>query len=268
MIIDGKKIAQEWQQNLKAELDSLKATPGLAIILVGSNPASLLYVNKKQKTAAELGIKCQIFDFAEDVEQADLLNTIQKLNNDSQINGIVVQLPLPKALNESVILNSILPQKDVDGFSPCSKFVPATALGVLDLIKRTHNNLNGLNAVVIGRSKIVGAPVAKLLLQANCTVSICHSHTKNLTDFTKLADIIVIACGQAKLLKKDMVKTDCIIIDVGINTFDGKICGDSDFENLKDYVANITPVPGGVGPMTVAMLMHNTILAYRQQNHD
>ncbi|MFI3241668.1 MAG: bifunctional 5,10-methylenetetrahydrofolate dehydrogenase/5,10-methenyltetrahydrofolate cyclohydrolase [Alphaproteobacteria bacterium] len=259
MIIDGKQIAKDVELNIKEVIETNDICLGLAIILIGDDEASHIYVNNKLKMAQRIGINCEVIKFEEDVSDFELISQIEALNEDNAINGVIVQLPIPKHLDENKILSLISPQKDVDGFNPLSKFMPATAIGVVKILETVIDDFAGLNAVVIGRSKIVGKPVAELLLSKNCTVTQCHRHTKDLSLYTKNADIVVVATGVPNLLTKDMVKQDCIIVDVGINRVDGKLCGDSDFVNLKDYVKAITPVPGGVGPMTVACLMDNVL---------
>ncbi len=260
MIIDGKKIAQEALENIRLTINECELKLGLAIILIGDDPASQIYVNNKIKAANKIDIKANVIKFEEDVSDFEVISQIEALNEDKNINGIIIQLPIPKHLNEKKLLSLVSPLKDVDGFNPMSSYMPATAVGVIRLLDTLINDYNGLNAVVVGRSKVVGSPVAKMLLEKNCTVTLCHKHTKDLSLHTKYADILVVAAGVENLVTKDMVKKDCIIIDVGINkNAEGKLCGDTDYKNLKDYVKAITPVPGGVGPMTVAMLMDNVL---------
>ncbi len=259
MIIDGKQIAAQVAENIKQTINECGLKLGLAIILIGEDDASKVYVNNKIKRAQEIGINANLIKFNEEVSDFEVINQIEALNQDPNTQGIIVQLPIPKHLDEDKILKLISPSKDVDGFNPMSKFMPATAIGVIKVLETVINDFTGLNAVVIGRSKIVGKPVAELLLNKNCTVTLCHRHTKNLSLHTKNADILVVATGVANLITKDMVKQDCIIVDVGINRINGKLCGDCDFANLKDYVKAITPVPGGVGPMTVVSLMDNVL---------
>ena len=269
-IIDGKKIADKILNDLKSKIKNLKEKPGLALVLVGNNPASEIYVNFKEKTCKEIGFYCERFNLDENISEMDLLNLVNDLNQKSNINGILVQLPLPKHISENLITNSILPHKDVDGFTAVNLghlfsektiLAPATARAVLHLIESTGIKIEGKNAVVVGRSNIVGKPVAMMLLDKNATVIICHSKTKNLAEHTKKADILVVAVGKPKLIKQDIVKEGAVVIDVGINRVDGKIIGDVDFENVKEVAGYITPVPGGVGPMTIAMLLDNTLKA-------
>ena len=269
-IIDGKKVADRFLADIRKKISKLKEKPGLAIVKVGNNPASEIYVSRKLKKAEELGFYVERHDLEEDASQDELLRLVDSLNQNMKIHGFIVQLPLPKQINEKLIVDGILPHKDVDGFTPLSlgnlinddnRMLPATARACLELIKSTGEKIEGKNAVVIGRSTIVGKPVALLLLQENATVTICHSKTKNLSEHTKDADILVVAVGKPKLIKKDMVKKGAIVIDVGINRASSGIEGDVDFENVKEVAGYITPVPGGVGPMTIAMLLDNTLKA-------
>ena len=269
-IIDGKKISERILNELKSKVKNLKQKPGLAIVLVGNNPASEIYVNTKDKTCKEIGFYCERFNLDKDTSEMDLLKLVEELNQNAKMHGILVQLPLPNQIDEKLIVNSILPHKDVDGFTPLSLgnlmsdnaiIAPATARAVMSLIESTGISIEGKNAVVVGRSKIVGKPVAIMLLEKNATVTICHSKTKNLAEHTKKADILVAAVGKAGLITKEMVKEGAVVIDVGINRVEGKIVGDVDFENIKEIAGYITPVPGGVGPMTIAMLMENTLKA-------
>lgn len=274
-IIDGKQIAADIREKLKQKIASLPVAPQLAIVLVGNDEPSLIYVRNKQKAAAQIGLQSQLYHMDEDTSEEELLNVIAKLNADKQINGIIVQLPLPKQLNTNRIINAISPLKDVDGFHPYNTgmlqnneqpyFIAATPLGVMKLIKSVNQNLSGKNVVLIGASLIVGRPLATLLLNQECTVSITHAQTKNIKELTTKADILVAACGVAKLVKADWIKENAILIDVGINRDSGKLCGDIDFEDVKEKAGAITPVPGGVGPMTIAMLLSNTVDAYLLQ---
>lgn len=274
-IIDGKQIAADIREKLKQKIASLPVAPQLAIVLVGNDEPSLIYVRNKQKAAAQIGLQSQLYHMDEDTSEEELLNVIAKLNTDKQINGIIVQLPLPKQLNTNRIINAISPLKDVDGFHPYNTgmlqnneqpyFIAATPLGVMKLIKSVNQNLSGKNVVLIGASLIVGRPLATLLLNQECTVSITHAQTKNIKELTTKADILVAACGVAKLVKADWIKENAILIDVGINRDSGKLCGDIDFEDVKEKAGAITPVPGGVGPMTIAMLLSNTVDAYLLQ---
>lgn len=274
-IIDGKQHALSVRKQLSAEIAEKQAHPVLAVVQVGDNPASQVYVRNKHKAAEEIGMECRIFHFQEDVSEKDLLALIDELNLTADVSGIIVQLPLPVHLDALRILSKIVPQKDVDGFSPCNAglvqmnhpdaIVAATPQGVCVLLTETLGDLSGKNAVIIGRSNIVGRPLADLLLNHHCTVTVAHSKTQNLEDICKQADIIVAACGCPRLVKKDWVKAGATVIDVGINRVDGKLVGDVDFDEVKEVAAYVTPVPGGVGPMTVAMLLKNTWDAYQRQ---
>ena len=277
-LIDGKNISKKVKEEVKNETSNLKEKgiiPTLAVILVGEDKASQTYVRSKEKACELCGIKSRAFKLSQNTTQDELLKLIKKLNSDKEVDGILVQLPLPKHINTNDILKEIDPDKDVDGFhainvgklvSGLDGFVPCTPLGVMRLFKEYDIDLNGKNAVVIGRSNIVGKPMANLLLNANATVTITHSKTKNLEHFTKNADIIVVAIGKPKFLKADMVKDSAIIIDVGINRLDdGSLVGDVDFEEVKEKCSFITPVPGGVGPMTIAMLLNNTLISAKKR---
>ena len=267
-IIDGNKIAKSILESIKNKVKSMKEKPGLALVMVGSNPASEVYVNFKEKDSKEAGFYCERYNLDEKTSQMDLINLLNQLNNNSKIHGVLVQLPLPKQIDEKLITDSILPKKDVDGFTTVNLgnlfsdktiIAPATAVAVIHLIESTGIKIEGKNAVVIGRSNIVGKPTAMMLLEKNATVSICHSKTKNLAEYTKKADILVVAAGKPNLIKKEMVKEGAVVIDVGINRMGNKLIGDVDFEGVKEVAGFITPVPGGVGPMTITMLMKNTV---------
>ncbi len=269
-IIDGKKISEKILNGLKIKIKNMKQKPGLALVLVGDNPASEIYVNFKEKTCKEVGFYCERHNLDKNTSELDLLKLVNELNQKKEIHGILVQLPLPKQIDEHSIVNSILPHKDVDGFTPLNLgnlisenifMASATARAVLHLIESTGINIEGKNAVVVGRSNIVGKPTAMMLLEKNATVTICHSKTKNLAEYTKKADILVAAVGKPKLIKKEMVKENSVVIDVGINRINNAIVGDVDFDNVKEVAGFITPVPKGVGPMTIAMLMDNTLKA-------
>lgn len=277
VLLDGKKEAEKIKAELKEKIYNLKEKPGLAVILVGDNPASKVYVSNKEKDCKEIGFHSEIFKLPENTKEAEIAELINRLNNDKLIHGIIVQLPLPGHLNSIKLTNLITPEKDVDGFTfvntgkllaGISGFVACTPRGCMHLIKLTGEPIEGKNAVIVGRSNIVGKPMAILLMQANATVTICHSKTKNLSEITKNADILVAAIGKAKMIKSDMIKNGAIVIDVGMNVDEnGKLCGDIDFNSVKDKVSYITPVPGGVGPMTRAMLLLNTYEAFmRFQN--
>ena len=272
-IIDGKKIAQHIREQIKREVALMKVKPGLAVVLVGNNSASKVYV--ADIACDDVGFYSEKYELKETITEQELLSIIKKLNANPKINGILVQLPLSKHINEQHIITAIAPRKDVDGFHPQNigamnskipHFVPCTALGILHLIKE-RTDITGKNAVVIGRSAIVGKPTADLLLNEGATVTICHSQTKDLAFHTRQADILVVAVGKPKLITADMVKKGAIIIDVGITRINGKIYGDVDFDNVKNIASAITPVPGGVGPMTIAMLLSNTLESAKRFNH-
>lgn len=277
-IIDGKQIAQQIRDGLKGEVARLqkerKITPGLAAVLVGENPASKVYVNMKAKACDETGIYSQKIHLPTDTPQKKLIEVIHGLNEDTRIHGILVQLPLPDHLDQHTVLQEVSPQKDVDGFHPVNlgkllsakfwnelpTFVPCTPAGCIKLIESTGVEIEGKNAVVVGRSVIVGKPVAMLLLAKQATVTIAHSRTKNLKELCRQADILVVAAGRAKLVAADMIKPGAVVIDVGVNRVGEKtLVGDVDFEAAKEVAGFITPVPGGVGPMTIAMLLKNTV---------
>ncbi len=279
MIIDGKKIAAELREELKKKIIEFKATyksiPGLTVILIGEDPASKIYVKNKQKHAKDIGINSEIIKYHESVDEKTVLDKISKLNNDKKISGILVQLPLPKHINKKKIIDAILPEKDVDGFHPVNvgnlssgyeSKVPCTPLGCILLLREVEKDLKGKHAVIIGRSNLNGKPMAQLLLKENCTVTITHSKTKDLKNECKRADIIVAAVGQPKLVKGDWVKKGAIVIDVGINKTANGLEGDVDFGEVSKVVKAITPVPGGVGPMTIACLLSNTIECFKRAN--
>ena len=272
-ILDGKVMSEKLRAEIAERVAGLKAkgvTPGLAVILVGNDPASEIYVRNKGKGCEETGMYSRTIQLPEETTQEELDSEIEKLNADPAIHGILVQLPLPKHLDEQAALAKILPEKDVDGFhlinaghmlTGTEGVIACTPRGALYMIKSTGIDLNGKEAVVIGRSNIVGKPMAMLLLRENCTVTICHSRTKNLAEHTRRADILVAAVGKAGFVTADMVKDGAIVIDVGINRVDGKVCGDVDFESVREKAGWITPVPGGVGKMTITMLLDNTVEA-------
>jgi methylenetetrahydrofolate dehydrogenase (NADP+) / methenyltetrahydrofolate cyclohydrolase len=273
-IIDGKAIAQEVRAEWKMRADALKArgiTPGLAVIIVGEDPASKIYVANKVKACAELGLHSEHIVLSADTPEATLLARIDALNADPKIHGILVQLPVPKHIASDKVLNAISPDKDVDGFHPENvgalvtgnmRFAPCTPYGVMKLLEKSGVSIEGKHAVVVGRSNIVGKPMALLLLQANATVTICTSKTRDLAKHTRDADILVVAIGRAKMISGDMIKPGAAVIDVGMNRMDnGKLCGDVDFDTAKEIAGWITPVPGGVGPMTITMLVANTVQA-------
>ena len=276
-LIDGKKIAAELRNELKVEVDSIKKkfnkVPGLTVILVGEDPPSKIYVKNKEKSAIEVGINSEVIRYPDNVEEKVVLNKIKELNKSEKVSGILVQLPLPKHIDKRRVIETIDPKKDVDGFHPVNvgnlssgydSTIPCTPLGCYLLIKDTEKNLNGKHAVIIGRSNLNGKPMTQLLLKENCTVTITHSKTKDLKAECKKADIIVAAVGRAKLVKADWVKKDVIVIDVGINKTDSGLVGDVDFEEVSKVAKAITPVPGGVGPMTIACLLSNTIECFKK----
>ncbi|MDU0850245.1 MAG: bifunctional methylenetetrahydrofolate dehydrogenase/methenyltetrahydrofolate cyclohydrolase FolD [Staphylococcus epidermidis] len=273
-ILDGKQIAKEYRQRLKNQVNDLKDygfTPKLSVILVGNDGASQSYVKSKKKAAEKIGMISEIIHLDESTSEEVVLSELNRLNNDDTVSGILVQVPLPKQVSEQKVLEAINPEKDVDGFHPINigklyideqTFVPCTPLGIMEILKHADINLEGKNAVVIGRSHIVGQPVSKLLLQANATVTILHSRTKNMNAHLKQADVIVSAVGQPGLVTKENVKKGAVIIDVG-NTPDenGKLKGDVAYDEVKEIASAITPVPGGVGPLTITMVLNNTLLA-------
>ncbi len=279
MRIDGKAIAAALRGEIAAEVVTLKEkgiTPGLAVILVGSDPASQTYVRNKQKACLEVGFHARQIDLPDTTTQEELLAVVKELNNDPAIHGILCQLPLPKGLDDSAVIAAIDPRKDVDAFHAENvghimigdqHFLPCTPAGVMELLHRSDIPVAGKHCVVIGRSNIVGKPMAMLLLQENGTVTICHSRTQNLAEVCRQADILVAAVGRAKFVTADMVKPGATLIDVGINRDEnGKLCGDVDFDAVEPIAGAITPVPGGVGPMTIALLLKNTLTAAKQQN--
>ena len=276
-IIDGKLVSQKILENIADEILFLEKKPSLAVIIVGEDPASKIYVNLKKKKATELGINSTVIEMPETTTEESLLNKIEELNNDEKTNAILVQLPLPKHINTTAVIEKINPKKDVDCFHPYNVgkiatnnkpyVYPCTPKGILSLLEYYDINPEGKKVVIIGRSNIVGRPIALMLLNKNATVTICHSKTKNLEEITKTADILIAAVGKTKLVTENMVKTGAVVIDVGMNRDEnGKLCGDVDFSNVKEKVSFITPVPGGVGPMTICTLMHNTLELAKQQN--
>ena len=280
-ILDGKIMSAELRAEIAQKVRNLKergVTPGLAVILVGNDPASEIYVRNKGKGCEEVGFYSRTIQLPEETSQQELECEIEKLNGDPAIHGILVQLPLPKHLDEQAALAKILPEKDVDGFhlinaghmlTGTEGVIACTPRGALYMIKRTGIDLNGQEAVVIGRSNIVGKPMAMLLMRENCTVTVCHSRTRNMAEHTRRADILVAAVGKAGFVTADMVKPGAVVIDVGINRVDGKVRGDVDFDSVKEKAGWITPVPGGVGKMTITMLLDNTVeAAERTLNRD
>ncbi len=277
MIIDGKKVAAELREELKKKVTELKSTynavPGLTVILVGEDPPSKIYVRNKEKSANEVGINSEVIKYPENVEEKVLLNKIIELNNNNNVSGILVQLPLPKHINKRKVIETMNPKKDVDGFHPMNvgnlssgydSSIPCTPLGCYLLIKKIEKNLNGKHAVIIGRSNLNGKPMTQLLLKENCTVTITHSKTKDLRAECSRADIIIAAVGRPKLVKGDWVKKGAIVIDVGINKTDSGLVGDVDFDEVSKVAKAITPVPGGVGPMTIACLLNNTVECFKK----
>jgi methylenetetrahydrofolate dehydrogenase (NADP+)/methenyltetrahydrofolate cyclohydrolase len=276
-IIAGKQISDMIREEIQKEAADLREkgiVPGLAVVLVGEDPASKVYVGSKEKACQQLGFHSEVHRLEESTSEEQLLALIDQLNNDDKINGILVQLPLPKHINEKAVIDAIHVDKDVDGFHPESvgnlvigddSLLPCTPAGVIELIKRSSGDIAGKHAVVIGRSNIVGKPVAMLLLRENATVTICHSRTANMEELAKQADILVVAIGKAKAIDSKYVKPGAVVIDVGINRLpDGKLAGDVDYEDCLETAGFITPVPGGVGPMTITMLMNNTITAAKR----
>ena len=280
MIIDGKKVSARIKEEVRQEVVALKekgVNVGLAVIIVGDDPASRVYVNNKKKACEACEIYSEEYALPAETSEAEVLELIYSLNKRDDISGILVQLPLPKHIDEKKVINSIIPEKDVDAFHPVNvgkimigdfDFLPCTPAGVMELIKETGIEISGKECVVLGRSNIVGKPQAMLLLHENGTVTICHSRTKDLKEVTKRAEILVAAVGIPKFVKADMVKEGAVVIDVGINRdTDGKLCGDVDFDDVINVASAITPVPGGVGPMTIAMLMRNTLTAAKKMHN-
>lgn len=278
-LIDGREISAAVKNNIAdqvAQLAQKGITTGLAVIIVGDDPASKVYVGSKKRACAELGIKSEEYALPADTTQEQLLDIIAQLNMRSDINGILCQLPLPKHIDEKTVIDAILPSKDVDAFHPVNvgrimigdfDFLPCTPAGIMEMLKYSQIDVEGKHCVVIGRSNIVGKPMAMLMLHKNATVTICHSKTQNLAEICRQADILVAAVGRAKFVTSDMVKDGAVVIDVGMNRPDGKLCGDVDFDSVAEKCSAITPVPGGVGPMTIAMLMQNTLTAAKRQNN-
>ncbi|MGH7769130.1 MAG: bifunctional methylenetetrahydrofolate dehydrogenase/methenyltetrahydrofolate cyclohydrolase FolD [Candidatus Binatia bacterium] len=277
-IIDGKAVAREIQAEIKAEVDGLKRrwgmVPGLGVVLVGDDPASHLYVKNKEKACKEVGIRSEEHLLPESVSEREILSLIQKLNRNNEIHGILVQLPLPAHVRAERVLNAVSPQKDIDGFHPVNQglllaggegFRPCTPMGIMKLLESARCDPKGKNATVVGRSNIVGKPVAIMLLEKHATVTICHSRTAHLKDEVGRADIVVAAIGKAAMIRGDWIKPGAVVIDVGINRLpSGKLSGDVEFESAKERASAITPVPGGVGPMTICMLLFNTLRAAKE----
>ena len=274
-ILDGKKLSLILQEDLKEKINKLSNSPNLTVVMVGEDKASKIYVKNKEKIAKKMGIDTNTIYLNSETTTDELLSIIERLNKDKSVNGILVQLPLPKHIDENLVLEKISPLKDVDGFHPKNlgklminnaSMIPCTPLGIIKLLDFYNIDLEGKNVVILGRSNIVGKPMLHLLLQKNATVTITHSYTKNLKDITKKADILIVAIGKSNFITKEYIKDNAIIVDVGINRVDNKIMGDVDFNSVKDKVSFITPVPGGVGPLTITMLMYQTYIAYLNQN--
>ena len=279
LLIDGKRISAEIKDELKEEVAQLKEqgiTGALAVIQVGNDPASSVYVRNKKRACEYIGIDSLSYELPEETSQDELLALIDKLNKEEHVKGILVQLPLPEGIDEDAVIRAISPKKDVDGFHPENVgalmigqkgYISCTPAGIIQLLKRSDIDIEGKHCVIVGRSNIVGKPMLQCLLNKNATVTVCHSRTKNLAEITKMADILVVAIGKSKFVTKDMVKDGAVVVDVGINRGeDGKLCGDVDFEEVSKVASYITPVPGGVGPMTIAMLMNNIVKATNLQN--
>ena len=277
--LSGKIVAKQIKEELKLEVEELKSkgiNPKLAVIMVGNNPASEVYVKNKSKACEKVGVEFEEFLLDETIEEKELFELIDRLNSDKSINGILLQSPIPKHLDQNKAFRRILPEKDVDGFNPINVgdlsigndcFISCTPFGVMKILEYYDIEIEGKNAVVLGRSNIVGKPMVQCLLEKNATVTVCHSKTKNISDITKNADILIAAIGKPKFVTSNMVKEGAVVIDVGINRLDNnKICGDVDYEEVSKIASKITPVPGGVGPMTIAMLMYNLVKATKKQN--
>ncbi|PKE60736.1 bifunctional methylenetetrahydrofolate dehydrogenase/methenyltetrahydrofolate cyclohydrolase FolD [Macrococcoides caseolyticum] len=275
-VLDGKKIAADYRANLAQEVEQLKAkgvTPNLTVILVGNDGASQSYVNNKKKSAEKIGMSSSIIHLDESTTEAALLEEIDKLNNDDNVHGILVQVPLPKQIDETKVLEKIAPEKDVDGFNPINigrlyagveTYIPCTPLGIMEILKHADIDLEGKDVAVIGRSHIVGQPVAKLLTDANATVTLLHSRSKDMDAVLKRSDVIVSAVGKPGLVTKDVVKQGAVIVDVGNTVVDGKLTGDVVYDEVSEVAGAITPVPGGVGPLTITMVLNNTLLAAKR----
>ena len=276
MNLDGKLTASFIRKQIAEEIRKIDGEVTMALIMVGNNPASHVYVRNKMKACEEVGITVRDYFLEENVSQKEIIEIIHKCNNDSNINGILVQLPLPSHIEEKVVINEIDPDKDVDGLTLLNQgklfmneecILPATPKGVITLLKRYYVDITGKNVVIVGRSNLVGKPLGMLFLQENATVTIAHSKTPNLKEITKKADILVSAVGVARLITADMVKREAVVVDVGTNRYDGKLCGDVDYENVSEVASYISPVPGGVGPMTIASLLENVVKCYKKQNN-
>lgn len=275
-ILDGKKLRDKIIENLKAKVDTFEEKPTLVVILVGENPASKIYVNNKKKMAEKIGIHSEVINYPANITEAELLDKIEELNNNKKVTAILVQLPLPKHISKDNVMNKIIPSKDVDGFTPYNfgklfsgetpTVYPCTPKGILLLLDEYNIEIEGKHVVIVGRSNIVGKPLSQMMLNKNATVTICHSHTKNLSQITKTADILVSAVGK-NIIEGEMLKTDCVIVDVGIfKDENGKTRGDVDFESASKIASFISPVPGGVGPMTITSLMLNTVELFEKNS--
>ena len=274
-IIDGEALSLQIQDNIKKEIKSCMIRPSVAVIQIGDNPASNSYIKRKETACNNVGVYFRLYKFEEGTPELTIINKIKELNNDEYVNGILVQLPLPEQYNEKRIVNSIINSKDIDGLTDINvgrmingkkTLVPCTPLGIMKMLEEYNVELTGKNVVIVGRGKLVGRPLITLMLAKDATVTVCHSKTTNLAEMTKLADVLVVACGVPKLITADMVKDDVVVIDAGINRVDGKLCGDVDFDEVSKKASLITPVPKGVGPMTVAMLLQNIITCYNSKN--
>ena len=273
-ILNGKEYAEELRSEIKNEIKGCMIRPSLAVIQIGDDDSSNIYIKNKEKACSEVGIYFRLYKFDTDTPELSIINKIKELNNDEYVNGIIVQLPIPEKYNEKRILNTIINSKDVDGLTDINTgrlvngkktLVPCTPLGIMNLLKKYEIEIEGKNVVIIGRSKLVGRPLASLMLAENATVTICHSKTKDLADYTKNADIIVVAAGCPNLLTGDMVKKGVVVVDVGINRVDDKLCGDVKYADVSKKASYITPVPGGVGPMTIASLLSNVMMCYNNK---
>ena len=274
-ILDGKRIKEEKEIELRKEISSLNRKPGIVVIQIGNNEASNVYIKNKEKTAISLGCEFRHIKFDENVKEEEVLLKIDELNNDKNIDGIIVQMPIPKHLNENLIQNRVNPLKDIDGLTDINagllvhnkdSFIPCTPKGIIEMLKYYNIDIPGKHVVIVGRSELVGRPLMSLMLNNNATVSICHSYTSNLKEITTLADILIVAVGKKGIITDDMVKDGAVIIDVGINRIDNKLYGDVDYENVKNKCSYITPVPGGVGQTTVLSLYENLLKAYNLNN--
>ena len=274
-IIDGEALSLQIQDNIKKEIKSCMIRPSVAVIQIGDNPASNSYNKRKETACNNVGVYFRLYKFDEGTPELTIINKIKELNNDEYVNGILVQLPLPEQYNEKRIVNSIINSKDIDGLTDINvgrmingkkTLVPCTPLGIMRMLEEYNVELAGKNVVIVGRGKLVGRPLITLMLAKDATVTVCHSKTTNLAEMTKMADVLVVACGVPNLITADMVKDDVVVIDAGINRIDGKLCGDVDFEAVSKKASLITPVPKGVGPMTVAMLLQNIITCYNSKN--